>query len=257
MKPQHTVFSRTKLSFQRNGIRGLPLKFVMVFHSCKIKARLLSPSIILPVGKFLAGIRHLRLIQQTFGNDIHNMRAKDIDHKDRQNYDAAMHITSPDMLQMLSEIPDAKGTYIYLEVMRCVMNSYLDKSLDVITRIHKAWYAVFFVRYWRQWLLLNKEYCLSANFITSNAYKCIELNAHSIVTVTMTIRDHLTTDNQCFIPRLLGSQSWVKKQQSPPVRSAGKLSIYRQQNKKQINSLPTYWDKDHLFRGPGLKSNVN
>ena len=182
----------------------------IVHLAVKLKARLLSPSIILSVGKFLAGIHHLRLIQQTFGKDIHNMRAKDIDHKDRQNYDAAMHITSPDVLQMLSEIPDAKGTYIYLEVMRCVMDSYLDKSLDVTTRIHKAWYAVFFVRYWRQWLLLNKEYCLSANFITSNAYKCIELNAHSIVTVAMTIRDHLTTDNQCFIPWLLGSQSCEK-----------------------------------------------
>ena len=182
----------------------------IVYLAVKLKARLLNPSIILPIGKFLAGIHHLRLIQQSFGKDVHNMREKDIDHKDRQNYDAVMHITSSDVLQILSEIPDAKGTYIYLKIMRYVMDSYLDKSLDITTRIYKAWYAVFFVRYWRQWLLLNKEYSLSANFITSNAYKCIELNAHSIVTVAMTIRDHLSANNQCFIPWLLGSQSCEK-----------------------------------------------
>lgn len=45
-------------------------------------ARILSPSISLPIGKFLAGIHHLHLIQQTFGKDVHNMRAKDIDHKE-------------------------------------------------------------------------------------------------------------------------------------------------------------------------------
>ena len=182
----------------------------IVHLAVKLKARLLNPSIILPIGKFLAGVHHLRLIQQSFGKDVHNMREKDIDHKDRQNYDAAMHITSSDVLQILSEIPDAKGTYIYLKIMRYVMDSYLDKSLDITTRIYKAWYAVVFVRYWRQWLLLNKEYSLSANFITSNAYKCIELNAHSIVTVAMTIRDHLSANNQCFIPWLLGSQSCEK-----------------------------------------------
>ena len=80
------------------------------------------------------------------------------------------------------------------------MDSYLDKSLDATTRIHKAWYAVFFMRYWRQWLLLNKQYGLCANFVTSNAYKCIELNVHSIINIAMTLRDHHSSVNQCFIP---------------------------------------------------------
>ena len=105
----------------------------VVHLAVKLKARLLSSSIILPVGKFLAGIHHLRLIQQNFGKDVHNIRAKDIDHKDRQNYDAAMHITSSDVFKVLSEIPDARGTYTYLKVMRYVMDSYLDKNLDITT----------------------------------------------------------------------------------------------------------------------------
>ena len=46
--------------------------------------------------------------------------------------------------------------------------------------------------------------------MTSNAYKCTELDAHSIVTVAMTIRDHFSANNQYFMPWLLGSQSCEK-----------------------------------------------
>ena len=87
-----------------------------------------------------------------------------------------------------SQIPDAKGTKAYLEVMRAVVDSYLDKSLGVLSRIEKAWFAVFVMRYWRKWILLHPQYDLGKNFITSNAYMCIELNAHALVTILLTIR---------------------------------------------------------------------
>ena len=60
--------------------------------------------------------------------------------------------------------------------------------------------------------MLNPMYSLEKNFITSNAYKCIELNAHSLIIYMMTIRDHPVSDNQdrLFTPWLLGSQSCEK-----------------------------------------------
>ena len=79
--------------------------------------------------------------------------------------------------------------YIYLEITRCVIDSYLDKELDTFGHVELAWYAVFFMRYWRHWLLLIKEYKLSDNFITNNAYMCIELNAHSLLLFLITCRD--------------------------------------------------------------------
>ena len=93
-----------------------------------------------------------------------------------------------------------------------VMDSYLDKTLDVKTRIKKAWYAVYFMRYWRAWILLNPMYSLGNNFITSNAYKSIELNAHSLIIYMMTLRDHVASDyhDRLFTPWLLGSQSCEK-----------------------------------------------
>ena len=182
----------------------------IVHVAVKLKSRLLKPSIVLPLGKYLAGVHHLRLVQRTFGKEQHGLRERDIDHKDKQNYDAVMHMTSKACMALLSQIPDAKGTHSFLEVIQCVTDSFLDKDLDAPSRVEKAWYAVFFMRYWRQWLLFNPHYTLGNNFITLNAYMCIELNAHSLITFLMTVRDSLQPDSQCFVPWMLGSQSCEK-----------------------------------------------
>ena len=92
----------------------------------KLKSRLIQPSIISPLGKYVAGVHHLRLIQPTFGKDQHGLREKDINHKDKQNYDTVLHLSSESVLKLLAEVPDAKGTRIYLEVTRCVVDSYKD-----------------------------------------------------------------------------------------------------------------------------------
>ncbi len=46
----------------------------------KLKARLLKPSIILPLGKYIAGAHHLNLLYETFNKDQHGLRLKDLDH---------------------------------------------------------------------------------------------------------------------------------------------------------------------------------
>jgi len=51
---------------------------------------------------------------ESFGKDEHGMRLKDFNHKDRQNYDAVVHITSDAVQNILSTIPDEKRhTYIF------------------------------------------------------------------------------------------------------------------------------------------------
>lgn len=125
--------------------------------------------------------------------------------KDKQNYDAVLHIIRAS--ELLDNIPDATGTKCYVEVMQSVVESYLNKSLDPLTRIEKIWYAVFFLRYWRQWILLCPQYTLKDNFITNNAYICIELNAHALMFL-MTVRDNC--DDGSFLPWRLGSQTCEK-----------------------------------------------
>ena len=72
-------------------------------------------------------------------------------------------------------------------LIQCVIDSYLDKGIDPLSRIEKIWYATFFLRYWRQWILQHSNYTVQNNFITQNAYLCIELNAHAIVCLLILI----------------------------------------------------------------------
>ena len=174
----------------------------VVHIAVKLKSRLIKPSIVLPLGIYLAGVHHLRLVQTTFGKDQHGLRERDINHKDKQNYDAVIHMTNECVMNLLIKIPDAKGTHAYLDVVRSVIDSFLEKKLDGLSRIRKAWYA--------DWLLLKPEYTLGNNFITNNAYMCIELNAHSLITFLLTVRDELHPESRCFVPWMLGSQSCEK-----------------------------------------------
>lgn len=48
---------------------------------------------------------------------MHGLRERDINHKDKQNYEAVLHVTSKSVFETLDQIPDAKGTTAYLNVL--------------------------------------------------------------------------------------------------------------------------------------------
>ena len=48
----------------------------MVHIAVKLKTRLLKPSILLPLGKYVAGVHHLQIVQQTFSKDQHGLRER-------------------------------------------------------------------------------------------------------------------------------------------------------------------------------------
>ena len=209
-----------------------------VHIAVKLKARLLKPSGLIPMGGYVAGIQHLRMLQVSFGKDEHGLRERDIDHKDRQNFNAVMR-ASP----LLQNIPDAQATKQFIYIVQCVVDAYLDKKLDPLVRIEKIWYAVFFLRYWRHWIILHPQYSLQNNFITQNAYMCIELNAHAIVMFLLTIREHFK-GSSFFLPWLLGSQSCEKIFRSArsmtstfsTIINFGMLGLLRRLHRLQIQS---------------------
>ena len=55
----------------------------------------------------------------------------------------------------------------------------------------------------------SQNYTFQNNFITQNAYLCIELNAHAIVCLLILMRDYPKKDG-VYLPWLLGSQSCEK-----------------------------------------------
>jgi len=150
-----------------------------VHIAVKLKARLLKPSIALAMGKYTATGKHLHLLKASLGKDQHGLRERDIDHKDRQNYDAVLHIVKA--AQLLDSIKDANATKCYIKLIECVIDSYMDKSIDVSTRIEKAWYPVFFLRHWRQYLLLHRHFTLKENFVSSNVYICDKTISYHII----------------------------------------------------------------------------
>ena len=66
------------------------------------------------MGMYLAGVHNLYLVQHNFGKDLHGLREKDINQKDKQTLDAILHLTSKSVLSLLSKLPDAQGTIAYL-----------------------------------------------------------------------------------------------------------------------------------------------
>ena len=141
-------------------IKPISISFVqdIVHIAVKLKSHLLKPSVVLPMGQYIATSKHLFRLQTMFAKDLHGLRDKDISHKDRQNFNTVLHIVKASHL--LDKLKDANATKCYIELIGCIVESYLDKSLDAVKRIEKIWYAVFVLRYWRQWILLHPSYTL-------------------------------------------------------------------------------------------------
>ncbi len=154
------------------------------------------------MGKYVAGSHHIRMIQHIFGKYQHGLTEWDVNHKDKQNFDAVLHIIRASHL--LENISDAAGTKLYIQIIECVVEAYLNKSLDPIQRIEKMWFAVFFLRYWRQWLLLHPNYTLANNFITNNAFRCVEFNSHALLTFLLIAHSR---NIDIFYPWAFGSQT--------------------------------------------------
>ena len=126
------------------------------------------------MGEFLAGIHHLHLVQCTFGKDQHGLQERDINHKDKQNYDAVLYITSKSV--MTSQIPDAKSISVFLDVIPCVLDSFRDQKLDAVSTVEKVWNAVFF--------MINSHkinsHEINSNFLTINS--CIPYGIVATIT---------------------------------------------------------------------------
>ena len=100
----------------------------IVHLGVKLKACFLKPSIILPLGNYLATNAHFQMVVKLYGKEKHGLRARDIDHRNKQNFDAVGQLIKASHL--LDELPEAVGTKYYINVMKSVVDSYLDKSLD-------------------------------------------------------------------------------------------------------------------------------
>ena len=110
--------------------------------------------------------------------------------------------------------------------------------------------------------LYSPNYTLGNNFLSTNAYVCVELNAHSLLTYLITVRDTIPLDNNCFLPWLLGSQSCEKifrlarsmSSTFSTVINFGILGLLRRLNRLKIQScLEAEGDKTGINEAPKVQ----
>lgn len=155
------------------------------------------------IGSKLVSVTHLNYVIDHISKDKHLLTPHDIQPKDRQNFHSVEKICAPVVLACLRKyVPDSEGTSMFLKALGFAIHSYLDKSMTPADRVYKIWYAIFFFRIWRAWLIKSK-YTLKESFVSSNCFNCIELDGHMLVKQLLKTR---TDENYKFVPRQQDSQ---------------------------------------------------
>lgn len=183
----------------------------------KLRNRMLKPSIVLPIGNKLVSVSHLKILINNVPKDKHGLVSRDVSPIDRQNFKSLEKVMQAKVLEALANnVADSEATIMYLKICREVISSLCENALSPLERVNRIWHATFFLRIWRKWIKSNEEigkretfgntgYTLADNFITSNAYACVEINAHHLVNLIRTLRDQKKAE--LFLPTLFNSQT--------------------------------------------------
>lgn len=184
----------------------------------KSRNRLFKPGIILPIGNKQISVSHLKILINKVPKDVHGLVYKDICPDDRQNFNSFEKMIQERVFNALSaHVSDSQGTIMYLKLCKKVIRSYNDFTLTPEQRIYEIWYPTYFLRGWRKWISgkaqqnrkntkknsegidVNVRYTLKDNFISSNAYSCIEINAYSMVQLIIKLREKTVQSYLCRI----------------------------------------------------------
>lgn len=159
----------------------------------------------IPFGKRIIDIAHVYVLLYKYSKDKHLLTESVLNPTDRQNFSSAQKMCSVKVTDLLTAGVDrAEATALFLELMRNIMHSFMDPQLSPIQRIRAIWYPVFIMRIWRQYIADNWQFNFKDNFMTTNCYVCIELNAHALIL----LMHHLKEINRAdlFLPELFSSQ---------------------------------------------------
>lgn len=172
----------------------------------KLRSKALKESDITPFGNSnIASRGHLVELIRTVTKDQHELAMSVIDVKDKMNFRSAQKLCAKKVSELLRKhVPNSEGTATFLDMMREFTDAFMDRTMSPLERISLVWKWIFFLRLWRQWLKDTPGYTLGHNFITSNCYTCMEINAHGLINLIQKFRDEETPE--LFQPWLFSSQ---------------------------------------------------
>lgn len=161
---------------------------------------------VLPFGKYFIRLEHLHFLVDKISKDQHELTKSTLNPADRQNFESVKKMFDGRVLSLLrNEVPESNGTVQYLQILRDIVDAYMDKNITPLQRIRKIWYSLFLIRIWRNYVVSKKEYTLKENFLTGNCYSCIEINAHSLILCIMYLERNKKPE--LFLPHLFDSQT--------------------------------------------------
>lgn len=170
----------------------------------KLRNRLINSSVELKIGNRIATVAHIKMLL-THPKEVHGLVYSDVIPDDRQNYGSLEKIMHPRVISTLkNEIVDSEATVVYLTLCDQITSSFVQTDLSPIDRVYKLWNAVYFLRCWRKSIILSKILTLTENFITTNAYTCIEVNAQALIELIVKLRSSQAED--IFMPNAFASQ---------------------------------------------------
>lgn len=171
----------------------------------KFRNRMLNSSIVLHIGTKIVSTVHIKTLLKIVKKEVHGLVPSDIIPEDRQNYSSLEKVMNDRVLKAMGKhVPDSEGTIMYLTLCKLITSSFLSTNVKPIERIYNIWYAVYFLRCWWKWIKANKDYSLDDNFISNNAYTCVEINAQGLIEIIIKLRSK--GQDNLFLPHLYASQ---------------------------------------------------
>lgn len=177
-----------------------------VHAALKLRNRTLTSGIVLPFGNRLVSVAHLKMLINGVSKDEHGLVLKDICPDDKQNYRALQKIMHPNVSTALAKhVINSEATVMYIRICSDVTSSFCEVELSPLERIYRIFHAAFLLRIWKNWIeRSDSPFNVRENFITKNAYECVEINSHNLVSLIRMFRDNQL--EELFIPLLMSSQ---------------------------------------------------
>lgn len=124
-----------------------------IHNGTKARNRILKPGIVLPMGKKIVSVSHLRVLINRVPKEIHGLVLGDICPDDRQNFGSLEKIAQPRVLKALAEsVIDSEATIMYLTICREIYSAFIDVKLEPLERVYNIFHATYFLRAWRTWI---------------------------------------------------------------------------------------------------------
>lgn len=181
-----------------------------MMHVCgKVRCRILNESAKLTMGSKQASVTHLKSLVSNVQKSVHGLNSTDIRLIDRQNIRSYEKMVDQRVIVALqNHVNGSEATVKYLQLCSDITSSYLDFEMAPLDRIFHMFRGVYFLRIWRNYITASRFHTLKDNFITSNAYTGIEINARSLINCIKKLRDRNMPE--LFLPPIYDSQTCEK-----------------------------------------------